>query len=147
MGLIFVPLTSATVAGLPMKDMAQGTGMFNLLRQLGGSLGIAIIATLLSRYSKVEKAVLTEHVGANDPGTLERLSQLTHGLMARGFDAVTAKQQAIAVIDRQITAQASVLAFSKLYLVSGLLLVGALPVLLLWRSGRSQLPKGVELPH
>jgi DHA2 family multidrug resistance protein len=147
MGLIFVPLTSATVAGLPLKDLAQGTGMFNLLRQLGGSLGIAIIATLLSRYSKVEKAVLTEHVGAYEPGTLDRLTQLTHGLMSRGFDAITAKQQAILVIDHQITAQASVLAFSKLYLVSGILLVGALPLLLLWRTGRSNLPKGVDLGH
>ena len=147
MGLIFVPLTSATVSGLPMKDIAQGTGMFNLLRQLGGSLGIAIIATLLSRYSREQKAVLTEHVGAYDPGTLERLSQMTHGLMARGFDAITAKQQAIAMLDRQITAQASVLAFSKLYLVSGLLLVCALPLLALWRTGRSSLPKGVDLGH
>ncbi|MEP6835962.1 MAG: DHA2 family efflux MFS transporter permease subunit [Gemmatimonas sp.] len=147
MGLIFVPLTSATVAGLPMKDMAQGTGMFNLLRQLGGSLGIAVIATLLSRYTKVEKAVLTEHVGAYEPGTLDRLSQLAHALMARGFDAGTAKQQAIALIDHQIAAQASVLAFSRLYMMSGLLLVGALPLLLLWRTGRSQLPKGVDLSH
>ncbi len=147
MGLIFVPLTNATVAGLPMKDIPQGTGMFNLLRQLGGSLGIAIMATLLSRYSKVQKAVLTEHVGAYEPGTLDRLSQLTHGLIARGFDPITAKLQAVAVIDRQITAQASVLAFSKLYLVSGLLLVCALPLLLLWRTGRSQLPEGVNLPH
>lgn len=147
MGLIFVPLTSATVSGLPMKDIAQGTGMFNLMRQLGGSLGIAVIATLLSRYSREQKAVLTEHVGTYDPATLERLGAMTRGLIARGFDAVTAKQQALLMLDHQITAQASVLAFSKLYLVSGLLLVCALPLLLLWRTGRSSVPKGVDLGH
>ncbi len=137
LGLLFVPLTNATVAGLPMRQIGQGTGMFNLMRQLGGSLGIAIMATMLSRLTRVEKATLTDHVGTYDPLTVERLSGLTQGMIAKGFDAAVAKQQALLVLDRQISAQASVLAFSRLYLVSGLLLVCALPLLLLWRTGRS----------
>lgn len=146
LGLIFVPLTNATVAGLPMRSIGQGTGLFNLMRQLGGSLGIAIMATMLSRLTKVEKAVLTDHVGNADPATLERLALLTRGLIARGTDAVVAKQQALQVLDQQISAQASVLAFSRLYLVSGILLVAALPLLLFWRTGRST---GVapDIPH
>ncbi len=137
LGLIFVPLTNATVAGLPMTSIGQGTGLFNLMRQLGGSLGIAIMATMLARLTKLEKAVLTDHVGAYDAATLERVATLTRGMLARGMDAGMAHQQALLVLDRQIAAQASVLAFSRLYLVSGLLLVAALPLLLLWRSGRS----------
>ncbi len=137
LGLIFVPLTNATVAGLPVRSLGQGTGMFNLMRQLGGSLGIAIMATLLSRLTKVEKAVLTEHAGAYDPLTAERVAALTRGMAARGTDAAVAGQQALLALDRQISAQASVLAFSRLYLISGILLVAALPLLLLWRTGRS----------
>jgi DHA2 family multidrug resistance protein len=137
LGLIFVPLTAATVAGLPVQRIGQGTGMFNLLRQLGGSLGIAIMATMLSRLSRVEKAVLTEHAGAYDPQTIERMSALTRGMMARGSDIGVAKQQALQALDRQIGAQASVLAFSRLYLLSGILLVCALPLLLIWRTGRT----------
>jgi DHA2 family multidrug resistance protein len=146
LGLIFVPLTNATVAGLPMRSIGQGTGLFNLMRQLGGSLGIAIMATMLSRLTKVEKAVLTDHVGNADPATVERLTLLTRGLIARGADATIAKQQALQVLDQQISAQASVLAFSRLYLVSGILLVAALPLLLFWRTGRST---GVapDIPH
>ena len=146
LGCLFVPLTNATVAGLPMRQLGQGTGMFNLMRQLGGSLGIAIMATMLSRLTKVEKATLTDHVGAYDPLTLDRLNGLTRGLMSRGFDAAVAKQQALMVLDRQISAQASVLAFSRLYLVSGILLVAALPLLLIWRTGRSTGIKG-DIPH
>jgi len=137
LGLIFVPLTNATVAGLPVRSIGQGTGLFNLMRQLGGSLGIAIMATLLSRLSKSQKAVLTEHVGAYDALTNERVGALTRGMIARGSDVVTAKQQALLALDQQISAQASVLAFSKLYLISGILLVAALPLLLIWRTGRS----------
>ncbi|WP_396215374.1 DHA2 family efflux MFS transporter permease subunit [Gemmatimonas sp.] len=137
LGLLFVPLTGASMAGLPMEKLGQGTGMFNLMRQLGGSLGIAIMATMLSHQTKVDKALLTEHVGSYDPTTMERLGGLTRGLMARGFDPVTAKMQALTVLDRQIGAQASVMAFSRIYLISGTLLVCALPLLLLWRTGRS----------
>lgn len=146
LGFLFVPLTNATVAGLPMKSIGQGTGLFNLMRQLGGSMGIAIMATMLSRLTKVEKATLTDHVGAYDPMTLDRLSALTRGMIARGMDAAVAKQQALMVLDRQISAQASVLAFSRLYLISGILLVCALPLLLIWRTGRAAGVKG-EIPH
>ncbi len=146
LGFLFVPLTNATVAGLPMTKIGQGTGLFNLMRQLGGSVGIAVMATLLSRLTKVEKAVLTDHVGAYDPAALERMAVLTRGMMARGMDAALAKQQALMVLDRQISAQASVLAFSRLYLLSGILLVAALPLLLIWRTGRASGAKG-EIPH
>jgi DHA2 family multidrug resistance protein len=107
------------------------------MRQLGGSLGIAIMATMLARQTKIQKAMLTDHAGAYDPTTMERLNGITHGLMARGVDAWNAKQQALMMIDRQIGVQASVIAFSKIYLISGLLLVGALPLLLLWKTGKS----------
>jgi DHA2 family multidrug resistance protein len=137
LGLLFVPLTGASMAGLPMNKLGQGTGLFNLMRQLGGSLGIAVMATMLSRQTKILKATLTEHAGSYDPATMERLNGITRGLMARGIDAWNAKQQALMMIDRQIGVQASVIAFSKIYLISGFLLVGALPLLLLWKTGRS----------
>jgi DHA2 family multidrug resistance protein len=137
LGLLFVPLTGASMAGLPMQKLGQGTGLFNLMRQLGGSLGIAIMATMLARQTKIQKAILTDHAGAYDPATMERLNGITHGLMSRGIDAWNAKQQALMMIDRQIGVQASVIAFSKIYLISGALLVGALPLLLLWKTGRS----------
>src|SRR5919199_4580444 len=83
LGLIFVPLTNASMAELPVKDLHQGTGLYNLSRQLGGSLGIAIMATLLTRFVRAEKAVLAEHVSVYDAGTQSRLTMLTRGLAAR----------------------------------------------------------------
>ena len=137
LGLTFVPLTNASMNELPNRLLAQGTGLFNLTRQLGGSLGIAIMATYLQRITRVEKSVLSEHVSSGSPEAVNRLTMLTRGLMAKGADFAHAQQQALAIIDRQVAAQASVIGFSKVYLYSGLILVGALPVLLLWRSGRA----------
>ncbi len=138
LGLIFVPLTNATMADLKVKDLAQGTGMFNLMRQLGGSLGIAVMATLLARFISVEKSVLVEHVGANDPETLSRLSLIARGLVSRGINPMIAQQQALAILDRQVTVQSSMLAFSRIYLYSGLVLLCGLPLLLLFRTGRAR---------
>jgi DHA2 family multidrug resistance protein len=142
LGLIFVPLTNASMAELSTRQLAQGTGLFNLTRQLGGSLGIAIMATLLARYTKVQKATLAEHVSTYDPETIARVETLTRGLAARGMDAFAAKQQALLVLDRQIAAQASVLAFSQLYLLSGIILLCALPLLLVWKTGRARMGVG-----
>ena len=138
LGLIFVPLTNASMAELKMRELAQGTGMFNLTRQLGGSLGIAIMATLLTRYTTQAKQLLTEHVTTMDPLTSSRLDQITRGLMSRGMDATVAHQQALAVLDRQIGAQASVLAFSKIYVLSGAILLCSLPLLFLFRTGKGR---------
>ena len=138
LGLIFVPLTGATMAELAPQQLAQGTGMFNLTRQLGGSLGIAISATLLSRFTAQSRALLAEHVVVGDPLTASRVDGLTRALIAKGADVLSAKQQALTILDRQLQGQASVLAFSKLYLISGMALMASLPLLLLFRSGKSR---------
>jgi DHA2 family multidrug resistance protein len=138
LGLIFVPLTNASMADLKVRQLAQGTGLFNLTRQLGGSLGIALMATLLSRFTATRHAVLTEHVGAFDAASQSRVDMIARGLMAHGINPIVAKQQALAVLDRQISAQASVLAFSKIYLLNGIILLASLPLLLLWKTGRGR---------
>src|SRR5215471_2596596 len=138
LGLIFVPLTNATMAEMKNHELAQGTGMFNLTRQLGGSLGIAIMATLLTRFTAQKKAGLVEHVTTMDPSSLGRLDQITRGLIARGINPAMAKQQALYVLDRQIGAQASVLAFSRIYILSGVILLAALPLLLLFKTGKGR---------
>jgi len=138
LGLIFVPLTNASMAELKPSELAQGTGMFNLTRQLGGSMGIAIMATLLTRFTVAKKAVLTEHVTTMDPISLGRLDGIVHGLIARGVSPLAAKQQALFMLDRQIQAQASVLAFSRIYILSGVILLAVLPLLFLFKTGKGR---------
>src|SRR4051812_31492611 len=138
LGLIFVPLTNASMAEVRTRELAQGTGMFNLTRQLGGSLGIAIMATLLTRFTTQTKQILTEHVTTMDPTSLGRLDQVTRALVARGVSAASARQQALMILDRQIGAQASVLAFSKIYVLSGIILLCSLPLLFLFKTGKGR---------
>jgi MFS transporter, DHA2 family, multidrug resistance protein len=138
MGLIFVPLTNASMADLSPKDVPQGTALFNLTRQLGGSLGIAIMATLLSRFTSSARSSLVTHMSAGDPDVTARIAMLSRAFSARGSDAATAAAQAYRVLERQVMAQASVISFSKIYLISACLMVLGLPLLLLWKTGRNR---------
>jgi DHA2 family multidrug resistance protein len=138
LGLIFVPLTSASMAELKVTELAQGTGMFNLTRQLGGSLGIAIMATLLTRFTTAKKALLTEHITTMDPTSLGRLQAITTGLISKGANPLVAKQQALFMLDRQVQAQASVLAFSRIYILSGIILLASVPLLLMFKTGKGR---------
>lgn len=138
MGLIFVPLTNASMTDLSPQDVPQGTALFNLTRQLGGSLGIAVMATLLSRFTSASRANLVQHMNAGDPEVTERVAMLSRAFIARGSDATTATAQAYRILERQVMAQASVISFSRIYLICACVMVLALPLLLVWRTGRSR---------
>jgi DHA2 family multidrug resistance protein len=73
-----------------------------------------------------------------DPISLGRLDQITGGLIARGMNPIMAKQQALMILDKQVQAQASVLAFSRIYILSGIILVSMLPLLFLFRTGKNR---------
>jgi len=137
LGLMFVPATIITLAELAPDELAQGTGLYNFFRQLGGSLGIAGIATLVGRYTSQYRAVLAEHVTASDPTSVVRIEMLTRGFLRSGVDAITARARALAVIDRQITAQASVIAYSRIYVLAAVLILSLIPLLLLVRQTKA----------
>jgi DHA2 family multidrug resistance protein len=136
LGMMFVPLTTITLAELTHAELPQGTGLYNFFRQLGGSLGIAAIATLLSHYTAQFRAILAEHLASGDPTTLGRLDMLTRAMVARGADAWTARQRALSILDRELMGQASVIAYSRIYVLSAVLILALIPLLLLVRHTR-----------
>ncbi|HJQ11736.1 MAG TPA: DHA2 family efflux MFS transporter permease subunit [Gemmatimonadaceae bacterium] len=131
LGMMFVPLTTVTLAELDHRELPQGTGLYNFFRQLGGSLGIAAIATLLSHYTAQFRAILAEHISYGDPTTMSRVEMLTRGLMSRGADAWTARARALEILDRELMGQASVVAYGRIYVLSAVLILGLIPLLLL----------------
>ncbi len=131
LGMMFVPLTTITLAELSPRELGQGSGLYNFFRQLGGSLGIAAIATLLSHYTAQFRAILAEHISIGDPTTLGRLDMLTRALVARGADPWTARERALELLDRQLMGQASVIAYSRIYVLSAVLILSLIPLLVL----------------
>ncbi|HEU4700318.1 MAG TPA: DHA2 family efflux MFS transporter permease subunit [Gemmatimonadales bacterium] len=136
MGLIFVPLTGLAVADLRSSQFAQGTGLFNLSRQLGGSFGIAITATLITRWREQARGGLLPHVTAAEPTARAWLDAVTRLLQTQGGSLAEARQKAYQLLDLNVMRQASVVAFERVFLTMGVTFVLALSLLLLFRTGR-----------
>ncbi|HEY8062316.1 MAG TPA: DHA2 family efflux MFS transporter permease subunit, partial [Gemmatimonadales bacterium] len=135
-GLVFVPLTAMTVADLKPQQMAQGTGLFNLSRQLGGSLGIAAAATLVTRFAATARAGLLPHLDPSDPRVRAWIDQVTAGMTHLGASLPQAQARAYQLLSYRLQQQASLLAYDKIYLTMGIVFTCALPLLLFFRTGR-----------
>jgi MFS transporter, DHA2 family, multidrug resistance protein len=93
-GFTFVPLSTVALSAVPMRELGHASGLFNFIRTIGGSVGIAAVATLLERGSQAHQARLAAHVSLYDPDVWHHYHTLTEMFAARGADGVTAEQQA-----------------------------------------------------
>ena len=147
LGLMFVPLSLATLRGLPPQDMLQGAGLYNLFRQTGGSMGIAILATLVDHRTTLHHAYLSESVSLFNVATQQRLQSLAGGLAARGLDPSSALAAAKQAIDGIVSQQSAVLAFRDCYWVILLLFLLLAPLVPLLRRPNVPAPGGTATSH
>lgn len=128
MGAMFVPLSTATLRALPGPLIAKGAGLFNLFRQLGGSLGVAILATTLDRRTTVHRVGLADQLSPLDPVAAQTLDSLARGFTSRGLDPEAARMAATASLDQMLSAQASMEAFNDIYGMLAVIFVLMLPL-------------------
>lgn len=146
MALMMVPLQTIALSTIPRERLPDATGLNSLLRQIGGSLGIAMFATILSRSGVVAGASLKAHLVAERPEVQARLGATVAGFMARGMDAVTAKAVALRALAGTVARQGTVIAFEHLFVIGAICFAGILPfVLLMRRPARATAPVHVEL--
>jgi DHA2 family multidrug resistance protein len=141
-GQPFVMLTLSNFAmqGIAPKDMPSAASLFNMTRNLGGSVGIAMLATSLTNREHFHSARLGESVSSYAAPTQERLEQLTQALMARGMDPATAADQALAAIDRIIRREAYVMAYNDGFWIVGMILI--LCIGAVWMADKVKSPGG-----
>lgn len=136
LGMIFIPLNNLALGNLPPPQIANGSGIYNLTRQLGGSVGIATSATLFVQWQQSNRGELIRHVTAQSDATLARLAKLKALVLSHGTPEVLAQAKALRLLDGMVLKQASMLAFERLFLLFGLALLAALPLLLLMPRGQ-----------
>jgi DHA2 family multidrug resistance protein len=111
-GFIFVPLSTLTLATIRRDKLVNATAAYGMLRNVGGSVGIAVVTTLLAQRSQFHQTTLVSHVTRWDPETQERLGRWASHFAALGSDTFTAERQAIAMLYRETIAQAQLLAYA-----------------------------------
>src|SRR5438309_2504031 len=115
MALLFVPLTTVTMDPIPRERMGNATSLFNLMRNIGGSIGIATTGTMLARQQQTMTNVLGANVTPYSPAAQMTFERLRSGFIASGTDAVTATQRAYAALFGMVQRQAAMVSFVPIF--------------------------------
>jgi DHA2 family multidrug resistance protein len=137
---MYLPLTLAAIGPIPRKDVSKATGIYSLMRQMGGSIGIALLTMLLTDRTAFHRAVLVEKLGLTSPLAQARIGQLSAAMQARGADAISAGRRALLMLDGSVSVQASVLSFGDIFFAVGVLIIATLPLVALLGSGKGAKP-------
>lgn len=136
--LIFVALSTAALATIPRPEVTAATGLYNVSRQVFGSVGIAVAATQLTAGVTTYHAILAERAGQANSTAVGWLSQTTAAMMARtGADFATARMQALKLLDLMVTREATVLSYNRVFVLVSMLFIFALPLVFLLKRGHA----------
>jgi DHA2 family multidrug resistance protein len=132
---MFLPMTLATLTGLQGQEIAEGTALFNLSRQMAGSVGIAFLSTFLLHRETFHFERLSERLTVYNPGMHLWLQQVAGGLTAGGSPPAVASRQALAVLAGAVQTQAAVLSYDDIFLLMGVVLLAATSLLVFFEPG------------
>jgi DHA2 family multidrug resistance protein len=124
MGMTFIPLTTLTLSHIPKERMTEATSVYNLLRNLGGSVGIAFTTTILARRAQLHQTRLVEHLSPFDPAYTMYRDKIASFLTAKGLPAAGAD----GMMYRELVRQSTTLAFTDAFLIICLLILSVLPL-------------------
>lgn len=134
MGLLFVPLTTITNDPIPKERMGNATSLFNLMRNIGASIGIASVTTIYARTTRSNLDVLSRNVTPFDPAATSMLANLKSSLILRGNDVYTAGMQAYGAVFGMMQREAAMLAFVKSFRLLGAMFFLMIPLVLLMKK-------------
>ncbi|HEY3032138.1 MAG TPA: MDR family MFS transporter [Bradyrhizobium sp.] len=136
--LVFAPLSAVATAGIEAENAGSASGLFNMMRNLGGAVGIALLQTLLTKREQYHSNVLMQSVSVFEQATRARIEKLTQYFMSHGVaDHAEASHRAVVAIGRIVQKQAFILAFSDtFYLLGAALIVALIAALLLKKPGQ-----------
>jgi DHA2 family multidrug resistance protein len=132
---IFVPLTTTTMGYLRQEQMGNATGIFNLMRNLGGSFGIALVSTLIVRRAQVHQALMVEHLSPYNPAYVQQLAATAQAFRPES-GPVLDQMRAQSAIYGSLLEQASLWAFVENFRLFGIACIACLPLVLLFKKVR-----------
>lgn len=138
LGFLFVPLTTTTMDPIPRETMGNATSLFNLVRNLGGSIGISAVETIQFREAQAHIHYLGSHINPLDPHTEGFLAQLQGGFMRAGTNPVTASHRAYAAVWGMVQQQATMMSYNDAFRLLGLIFFGMLPLIFLMKRSRGK---------
>jgi DHA2 family multidrug resistance protein len=133
MGFLFVPLTTITNDPVPKEEIGNAASLFNLMRNLGASIGIATVTTIVARHQQVHLNTLGEYVNSSNLTAQSTIQGVRAALMARGADSVTATKQAYSVVYGMVQRQAAMMSFNDVFFLLMVMFLLMLPLVLVMK--------------
>lgn len=134
LAFVFIPISTLSYIGVPPNKSNQVSGITNLSRNLGGSIGISMLSTFLLRLSQKHQTYLSAHTSAMDPAFTQRIQGLTANLAAQGIPINRATEQAYAIVGRTVGSQAATLAYIDIISAMAIATLGLIPFVMLMRK-------------
>ena len=129
---IFVPLTTTTMSQLGQAQIGNASGLYNLMRNLGGSIGIAFVTTMLARGAQTHQALMVGHLAPDNPAFAQRLAAAKN-VLGHHTDPANATQQAYSAVYSLLDQQAHLWAFVDNFFMFGVLALCGLPLIFLFK--------------
>jgi DHA2 family multidrug resistance protein len=142
MAMLFIPITTLSLSTLKGAEIGQGVSFTGMMRQVGGSFGVAIITTFMARQNMDHRSNLVSKLSVNDPVVQNRLNVLQHGFMVRGMQPDLALKSAYKVLDYSVTTQANVQTYMDVFLYLGIIFVICIPFVLLVKRNKQKVSVG-----
>ena len=142
LGLLFVPITTLSLSTLKGKSIGEGAAFTGMMRQLGGSFGIAIITTFIARFNQEHRVDLLANLNPTKYNVQERILALQKGFMSKGFTADQALNKAYQAMDYGVMKQAAVLSYMDVFMWLGILFLICIPFVLVIKKGKKKVDVG-----
>jgi MFS transporter, DHA2 family, multidrug resistance protein len=134
LGLLFIPVTVLSLSGLQGRQIGEGAAFTGMMRQLGGSFGIAIITTFMAQQQMVHRNDLVAKLDYTNPAVMNRIAGQQHYFESKGAPYNIAQQRAYAATDINVTRQAAVLSYMDVFLYTGIIFLIAIPIIFFARK-------------
>ncbi|MEI9945630.1 MAG: DHA2 family efflux MFS transporter permease subunit [Chitinophagaceae bacterium] len=138
MAMLFIPITTMSLSTLKGREIGDGAAFTGMMRQLGGSFGVAVIITFMSRRNMLHRNDLVSKLDVTDPVVQNKVNGLQQGLVSTGSDVFTAKQQALHLLDLSVTKQSAVLSYMDVFLYLGVMFLICIPIVLIVKNNKKQ---------
>ncbi len=147
MGMLFIPITALSLSTLKGKQIGQGAAFTGMMRQLGGSFGIAMITTFMASQNVVHYSSLSGKLDATNPVLQQRLAGIQHNYIAKGMTPDIALKSAYTTIDHMVSKQASILSYMDVFLYLGIMFLICIPFVILVKGNRKKKVDLAEAMH
>ncbi len=137
-GLIFVALSTAALSTIAKKNMTSAAGLYNVVRQVFASIGIALAASQLTKATTGYHAMLAEKVTQSGTAATGWMQAVTGAMQGQGADPSTARQMALTLLDGELSSQAAMMAYNHIYLLITGLFIISFPFIFLLKTGKKQ---------